>query len=147
MAENSIKTTLPINEALDHRKNVWKEPHSFEELPEDVKRMLVSRRRRAEPEEKKTLEILESKYVMQLLVYLNSMSPVTKSDIYNDVARNPNMPNKIQELYVLGLLDIFYTGRTNTNVIIITEKGRRVADRIMQLVELIEGTYETDSFI
>ena len=57
------------------------------------------------------------------------------------------MPNKIQELYDLGLLDIFYTGRTNTNVIIITEKGRRVADRIMQLVELIEGTYETDSFI
>ena len=82
--------------------------------------------------------MMEGKYVLSILCYISQMSPVVKSDIYNNISRANNMPKKIDDLEELGLIRIYRTAKTNTNVIVITPKGKKVADQIMLMVNTIE---------
>ena len=66
------------------------------------------------------------------------MSPVLKSDIYADISRSAGMIRKIDDLQNLWIIQIYHTARTNTNVIVITDKGRTVAERIRDLIKSIE---------
>ena len=50
------------------------------------------------------------------------------------------MSEKIDDLYSLGLIDIYHAARTNSNVIIITDKGRTVAGLVEEMVGLISGS-------
>ena len=133
------RTTLKIGKQLDERSNVKKEPLKYEDLPPDVRRMLIHKKDGPAPDLRTTIQKLEGKHVLTLLLYLNSVSPVTKTDIYNNVARHANMLPKLQDLYEMGLIDIYETGRTDSNIIIITEKGRRAAGIIHELVSVIES--------
>ncbi|MBE6519295.1 MAG: hypothetical protein E7Z70_07185 [Thermoplasmata archaeon] len=132
-----VTSSIPIGKKIDDRDNIWANPHTYEDLPEEVKRYLADRRSRTD--EKTTLQRLEGKHILSLIVYLNSMSPVTKSDIYNDVARHANMVAKLKALEDMELIQIYCSGRTNTNIVIITQKGREVAERISRIVDIIDG--------
>lgn len=129
--------SLPISGVLDERKNVKKEPRRFEELPPEIQKILEDRKVQ-KSNNKTIMESLESKYIMSLILYLDRMSPTVKSDIYNDVSRSATMPGKIDTLEKLGLIQVYRTAHTNTNVVVITDKGRSVAGKIRELVELIE---------
>ncbi len=85
------------------------------------------------------MQKLEGKHMLTLILYLDSLSPVVKSDVYNDISRSVNMASKLNDLYEMGIIEIFGTGRTNTNVILITEKGRKAARTIRELIGIIEG--------
>lgn len=137
-------TSIPIGGKLDNRTNVTKEPLPFEELPPDIQRILEDRK--ADSKVKKTtLRVLEGKYVLSILCYISQMSPVVKSDVYNNISRANNMVKKIDDLEELGLIKIYKTARTNTNVIVITKKGKIVADHVMMMVKAIEDkTLDTD---
>lgn len=136
--EKSVKATLPIGKQLDHRSNVKKEPLKFEDLPPEVRSVLVHKKTEDAPDSRTTIQKLEGKHVLSLIVYLNSVSPVTKTDIYSNVARHGNMISKIQDLYEMGLINIYETGRTDSNIIIISEKGRSVAEKVMRIIDIIE---------
>ncbi|WII06872.1 hypothetical protein PED39_04605 [Methanomassiliicoccales archaeon LGM-RCC1] len=136
-----VTSSIPIGKKIDERDNIWANPHTFEELPEEVRRYLADRRNKT-GDKRTTLQRLEGKHVLSLIVYLNSMSPVTKSDIYNDVARHANMVAKLKELEDMELIQIYCSGRTNTNIVIITQKGREVAERISRMVDIIDGREE-----
>ena len=138
MKAEKARTSIPIGQKLDDRGNVWENPHSYDELPDEVKEFLVRKQKSKSRDERTALEILEGKHVLSLLLYLNTMSPVTKSDIYNDVARQ-NMAGKIEDLRKLGLVQVFFTGRTNANVVVITEKGRAVAELLSEILDIVEG--------
>ena len=84
------------------------------------------------------MDVLESKYVLSMILYLDRMSPVLKSDLYHDIARGSGMASKIEDLRALGLIEVYCTARTTANVIVITDKGRKVADQIRALVDLID---------
>ena len=70
------------------------------------------------------------------------MSPVIKTDIHAHVSRCAGMNDKIDDLVGLGLLKVYHTARNNTNIVVITEKGREVAKRLQEIVDYIDG--ETD---
>ena len=83
--------------------------------------------------------MMEGKYMLSMILYLDKMSPVLKSDLYNDISRGAGMPGKIDDLRKLGLLEVYYTARTTANVIVITEKGKKVAAKIRELMDTIEN--------
>lgn len=135
---NEMRGSIPLSGSLDNRKNVKKEPKSFDELPPDIQKILENRRSN-KTTDKSTVESIESKYILSLILYLDRMSPTVKSDIYSDISRSATMPDKIETLHKLGLIQIYKTAHTNTNVVVITDKGRRVADKIRELVDVIEA--------
>ena len=137
--EVTPRLTIPINGPLDRKKNSWDEPKPFDELPPEVQAMLL---RRAEKKEKGrgTLEILEGKHVMSCLLFIEEKEPVLKSDIYNNISRSAGMVEKINELCGLGLINIYETARTHSNVIVLTDKGHRTVSAIRHLISIAEDS-------
>jgi len=117
---------------------VKEEPHDFDDLPPEVREALLKRSATRNPE-RSTLSKLEGKYMMALLIYLDRMSPVLKSDIYNDISRSGRMTDKLNDLLSMGLIEMYRTGRTDSKVIVITDKGRKVAGIISEMIGIIEG--------
>ena len=130
---------LRIGDGLDSRKNVWAEPRPFDELPEDVRNYLSDRTTSDRKKERTTIEKLEGKHVLSTILYINSVSPVMKSDIYNNVSRSSSMIEKIGDLYDMGLVEIYNTGHTNASVIVMTDKGKRVAKVLTEILDVIEN--------
>ena len=130
------RNSIPLSDPIDGRNNVALEPRPFDQLPEEVRNALSKRKKKEN--ERPLMDLIESKYVLSMILYLDRMSPVLKSDLYHDIARGSGMLNKIDELRELGILEIYCTARTNTNVIVITDKGRTVAERIRDLIKSIE---------
>ena len=132
------KGSIPLSGKLDGRTNVKLNPLPFEELPEEVRRVLTDRRL---PENRKaptTLEILQGKHVLTTLIYISKMSPVMKSDVYSNISRSQGMSDKIESLYKLGLIEIYSTV-SKAEILVITEKGKRVVEIIDQMLHLIES--------
>jgi len=96
-------------------------------------------RKQANKKNRPTIDSMEGKYMLSIVLYLDKMSPVLKSDLYNDVSRGSSMPDKIETLRKLGILEIYYTARTTANVLVITDKGRRVASIIRSMMDIIEN--------
>jgi len=134
---NDQRLTIQFGKAVDGRTNVWNEPIPYESLPDEVKRYLLDKKSRPEP--KNTLEKLEGKHVMSMILFIDSMSPVVKSDIYNSISRSANVVSKLEDLQDMGLIEMYHTGRTNMSVIVITDKGKRVASIIRQMIDTIDS--------
>ena len=83
--------------------------------------------------------MLEGKHVMSIILYLDRMSPVLKSDLYNDISRAATMADKLDDLRSLGIIEIYWTVKANSNVIVITDKGRRVASVIREMTDVVDG--------
>jgi len=138
--EETKTVSVKIGESLDTRKNVNKEPHSYDELPEEVKKYIKDRRRNG-GDRGTVIHKLEGKHMLSLIIYLDKMSPVIKSDIYNDVARTGTILDKIKDLEDYGIIRIYTTGKTNNNVIVMTEKGHAVAEKLREFVSLVESDF------
>lgn len=81
---------------------------------------------------------LEGKHMLSLILYLDNMAPVIKTDVYNDVARSSSMLTRIDDLEAMGIVRIYPTGRTNNKVVTMTDKGREVAKVIRKMIEITE---------
>lgn len=138
------KGRIQIGNGLDERRNVFKEPRPYEELPEEVRRY-ISDRKRITGSKETSVQMLEGKHMLTLILYLHTMSPVLKSDIYNNVARSESVQRKIDKLDEMGLIEIYATGKTNSNVIVMTEKGHRVAEVMSEMIRLIDEDDEDRS--
>ena len=135
--ESTVRKSIPLDGKIDDRDHVSKEPRSFDVLPPEIQKILEDRKEDSKTK-RTVLRTMEGKYVMSILCYINSMSPVVKSDVYNNISRANNMANKIKDLEELGLIRIYKTTKTNTNVIVVTPKGKKVANQIMLMVNTIE---------
>ncbi len=136
--------SIPLDGRLDNRKNLKKEPRPFEELPPELQAVLNDKGRRTVA--KSSLEMLEGKYVLRILLYLDKMSPVLKTDIYNDLSRSAGMSDKIEDLHHLGLLEMYSTSRANACVVVITDKGRKVVEIIRQMIDMVDQEEEKDKY-
>ena len=136
-SEEERRTTIPIGGKLDDRKNVRLEPRPFEDLPPEVQELLKGKKSKS-ARARDPLSKLEGKHMLTLILYLDKMSPVLKSDVYNEISRCSNMLDKLNDLRELGIIEIYSTGRTNTNVVVITPKGRQVARAIKGILELVD---------
>lgn len=131
-------TSLPIGKKLDSRENVASEPHDPEDIPEEI-RKYVSDRYRKNTSLRTVIQRLEGKHMLSLILYLDKMAPVIKTDVYNDVSRSSSMLTRISDLEAMGIIKIYTTGRTNNKVVTMTDKGKEVAMMIRKMIEIAEG--------
>ncbi|WII08198.1 hypothetical protein PED39_03075 [Methanomassiliicoccales archaeon LGM-RCC1] len=129
--------SIPIGKKLDGRESVASEPHDYDDLPEEVKKFVSDRYGRKKPE-RTAIQKLEGKHMLSLILYLDNMAPVIKTDIYNDVARSSSMLERIDDLEEMGIVKIYATGRTNNKVVTMTDKGRKVAKIVREMVSIAE---------
>ena len=120
---------------MSERTEVQPSDMSPEEIDE-----IVARMERMRKSSRTVLDILEGKHTLNIIAYMDSASPVMKTDIYNNVSRSGNMLNKIRDLEELGLIRVYETGNSRAQVVAITKKGRDVA----QLLHMIEEEIERD---
>ena len=138
------RIVIPINGKLDDRVNIRKEPKTFDEMPEEIQRIVIGRDRKDSGKKTETtLDKLQQKHVMAILLYVAKMSPVMKTDIYSNVSRCSSMADKIDTLYSMGLVDIYHAARTNSEIVVATEKGKRVAEHIETIIDIIEYSPRT----
>ena len=126
---------IKIGYGREDIKRLWEETRDGE-LPPEVKEYLASKDTKIRGS-RTALERLEGKHVLTMITYIDSHSPLTKTDIYNDISRSTGVMRKIDELRDMGLIDIYTTGRTNLNVIVITEKGKQVAEIIRSMIDIL----------
>ena len=79
------------------------------------------------------LELLGEKHIMGIITFLDEKGRSTKSEIYESVARNGRMVDKLEALERYGLIVMDCHSGTNRAVITLTDKGRRVAELIRDL--------------
>ena len=130
--------SIPLSGKLDGRTNVKLNPLPFEDLPEEVRRILTDRRLPENRRSPTTLEVLQGKHVLTTLIYISKMSPVMKSDVYSSISRSQGMIEKIESLYRLGLIDIYSTV-SKAEILVITDKGKRVAGMVGQILDIIDS--------
>ena len=113
-------------------------PDTEEDLPIEVMQ-LIQKKRGDMDSARRTIQLFEGKHVMSMILYIDRESPVIKTDIYNNVSRCSSMGEKVRQLEQWGLIRIYYTAYTNSNVVVITEKGRKVASAIRQILDIIDN--------
>ena len=134
-AGKGASPAIKIGYGRDDIKRLWEETHDGD-LPPEVQEYLASKDTKIKGS-RTALERLEGKHVLTMIEYIDSHSPLTKTDIYNDISRSTGVMRKIDELQDMGLIDIYTTGRTNLNVIVITEKGKQVAEIIRSMIDIL----------
>lgn len=89
------------------------------------------------------LTMLEQKHALRLLscLYLNGQSK--RSSLYNAISRTTTAPMKrVNELIALELIEeSVLDGAPFTKNVKLTEKGRRVAEHIVSIENILAETY------
>ncbi len=111
----------------------------YEDLPEDYKRILEKRQKEERSSSKSILQRMEGKHILKLILYIDERSPVLKSELYNNISRGTGMPEKIEELRELGIIQIYRSIHNTTNIVVITDKGKKVAAMIRDMLELLDS--------
>ncbi len=84
--------------------------------------------------------ILEEKHMISTLLYLYEHGPSRKMDIYENVSKNPRMPDKLEKLEEYGLVNIIPDTEGRATVVIsLSDKGEKTAEMLVQLHEIINS--------
>ena len=78
------------------------------------------------------LRVIESKHCMSTLVFLSDHGPSTKMEIYDNVSKNPTMPEKIESMEAAGLLTIETVSKRSSEVTL-TRKGEMIAELLKKI--------------
>lgn len=81
------------------------------------------------------LEILGSRNVIPMILFIRETDGCRKTDIYQNVSRNAKMPDYIRSLQEIGIVEI--SERKGSSMINLTDKGKTIADLLGQISELI----------
>ena len=126
--------SLPLDGTL--KRSSVRQVRTYDELPEDVRTALMQRSGR--PAEETTLDKMDRRFMMTVLVYLHHNRPALKSDIRADVSRNASMSDRLRTLVDLGLVRVHSTVRHNSGYIVLTPKGRKVAGMVEEMMRVID---------
>ena len=84
--------------------------------------------------------ILEEKHMISTLLYLYEHGPSRKMDIYENVSKNPRMPDKIEKLEEYGLVKIAPDTEGKATVVIsLSDKGEKTAKMLVDLDRIINS--------
>ena len=83
----------------------------------------------------RTIEAIESKHMMSMILYLYENGPRRRMDIYQNVARNSNMPSKIEYLKGCGILI-----EDKSSHLSLSDSGRIIA----KLLQCVEGILDAN---
>ncbi len=83
---------------------------------------------------------LEEKHMISILVFLAVNGPSRKIDIYDGVSSNPRMPDKLNLLEDLGLLDQEMDIVSRSTIVSLTPEGVHVANMLISIDKTIKSS-------
>ena len=81
--------------------------------------------------------ILGSSNSVEILIHIHENPGCRMSDIYREITRNAHTRERIQALADMGLMDITPTGRRNSVLLSLTDKGERVVGLILEAESIL----------
>ena len=83
--------------------------------------------------------ILSSSNSVEILIHIHENPGCRMSEIYRNVTRNAHTKEKVLFLADTGLLEITPTGRGNSVLLSLTEKGERVVRLILDTESILQN--------
>lgn len=81
--------------------------------------------------------ILGSSNSVEILIHIHENPGCRMSDIYREITRNAHTRERIQALADMGLMDITPTGRGNSVLLSLTERGERVVGLLLEAESIL----------
>ena len=81
--------------------------------------------------------ILGSSNSVEILIHIHGNPGCRMSDIYQKITRNAHTREKVQTLADMGLLNITPTGRGNSVLLSLTDKGEKVVGLILEAESIL----------
>ena len=82
--------------------------------------------------------ILSSSNSVEILIHIHENPGCRMSDIYREITRNAHTRERVQTLADMGLLDITPTGRGNSVLLSLTERGERVVGLLLEAESVLK---------
>ena len=87
--------------------------------------------------------ILGSANSVEILIHIHENPGCRMSDIYRDITRIAHTRERIQTLADMGLLEITPTGRGNSVLLSLTERGERVVGLLLEAESILNDAVGT----
>lgn len=81
------------------------------------------------------ISVLCATHAIPILLYVGERGRCNKTDIYREVGRHANMPNKLESLADSGLIELEPKGDGRTTTVFLTDTG----DRVVKLLRDIDS--------
>ena len=81
--------------------------------------------------------ILSSSNSVEILIHIHENPGCRMSEIYREITRNAHTRERIRALADMGLMDITPTGRGNSVLLSLTDKGERVVGLILEAESIL----------
>ena len=81
------------------------------------------------------IESIDSRHIMSVILFLHENGPSRKTDIYQQVCRNGNMPTKFRQMIECGIMTEKSIG--NITTFDLTESGRKIAKHLKSIESLL----------
>ena len=82
------------------------------------------------------IDVLDSRHIMAVILFLHENGPSRKVDIYENVSRNSNMPDKIEALKGYGI--VAETASASGVTLALTDSGRAVANMLLSIESVLK---------
>jgi Mn-dependent DtxR family transcriptional regulator len=90
-------------------------------------------------EVEKSVLAFEEKHLVAIMMFLSINGSCRKIDVYQNVSSNPRIPDKLDRLEALGLITQKPSANSRSVQIELTKRGRAIADRLIELDQLIKA--------
>ena len=87
--------------------------------------------------------ILSSSNSVEILIHIHENPGCRMSDINREITRNAHTRERIRALADMGLLDVTPTGRGNTVLLSLTDKGERVVGLLLEAESILNDAVGT----
>ena len=87
--------------------------------------------------------IFSSSNSVEILIHIHENPGCRMSEIYRNITRNAHTREKVQTLADMGLLDITPTGRGNSVLLQLTEKGEKVVGLLLEAESILNDAVGT----
>ena len=87
--------------------------------------------------------ILGSSNSVEILIHIHGNPGCRMSEIYRNITRNAHTREKVRTLADMGLLDITPTGRGNSVLLSLTERGERVVGLLLEAESILNDAVGT----
>ena len=81
----------------------------------------------------------EEKHLISIMLFLCINGSCRKIDIYDNVTSNPRVPDKLNRLEAMGLITQDKSAGSKSVTVSLTDKGRQIADRLVELDRLVKS--------
>ena len=82
------------------------------------------------------IDVLDSRHIMSVILFLHENGPSRRVDIYENVSRNSNMPDKLEALMESGIILEIPTVAGIT--LALTDSGRAVANMLLSIESVLK---------